>query len=192
MRRGEIIHAQWIFRIAGRTSFSYCLSLLYVDINVTKSGALNTAMVKGRHHSKTVDTGLGAQNLGRATHAQRVVVLKTVVLVMMLVVPCSRPGGRERQDTVQRSRTDQSARTVIAQDPLLHPHQLRHESNVGTHAGSLGQNVVIGLVERPLKLSDQVGDRCSHRSRLAGLAVHINWRIRRSSYINKNDTREAS
>lgn len=186
------MHAQWTVHIAERTSVPYCLSLSYVDINVPKVGALDAAVVKGRHHSKTVDTGLGTQNFGRATHAQRVVVLKTVVLVMMLVVPCSRPGGRERKDTVQRPRTDQSARTVITQNPFLHSHQLCHKSNVGTHAGSLGQNVVIGLVERPLKLSDQVGDRCSHRPRFAGLAVHVDWRIRRGSYSNNNDTRETS
>src|SRR5690349_346380 len=108
--------------------------------------------------------------------------LQAMVVVMMMMVMMllqSRTSGRQGQDTVQRSRADQPPCTLRAQGAFFNLHQLRHEPNVGTHARPLRQNVVVGLVEGPMQLRDQIRNRRRDRSRLARFAMYIDRCVHR-------------
>ena len=76
-----------------------------------------------------------------------------------------------------------TASMVGPQDVLLHFNQFGNKPKVGAHAWTICKDMLIGLVQGPLEMGDQVSDRCSDRSRLASLAVNINGRILGSSYV---------
>lgn len=73
--------------------------------------------------------------------------------------------------------THVQASRLGAKGLLLHLHQLSHEANVGAHARALGQDVLIGLVQGPVEVHNQVRDRRCHGSRFASLAVDIDRRL---------------
>lgn len=72
---------------------------------------------------------------------------------------------------------------VVSKDVLLHFNQLGNKPKVGTHARAVCKDMFVGLVQGPLEMGNQVGDRCSDRSRLASLAVNINGSVLGGSYV---------
>lgn len=75
-----------------------------------------------------------------------------------------------------------TASLVGSENVLLHFNQLGNKPKVGAHAWAVCKDMLVGLVQGPLEMGDQVGDRCSDRSRLPSLAVHINGRVLGGGY----------
>lgn len=91
-----------------------------------------------------------------------------------IAIDGSRSGKGE--NAVQRSSSDKT-RFFHAKSLFFHPHQLCDESNVRTHARPLRQDMLVGLVQRPMKFRDQVGNRCCYRPRLACLTMDVDGRV---------------
>lgn len=60
---------------------------------------------------------------------------------------------------------------------LLHFNQRGNKPKVGAHARPVCKDMLVGLVQGPLEMGDQIGNRCSDRPRLAGLAVNVDGRV---------------
>lgn len=60
---------------------------------------------------------------------------------------------------------------------LLKFNQLGNKPEVGAHAWAVCKDMLISLVQGPLEMGDQIGNRGSDRARLAGLAVNVDGRV---------------